>query len=54
MGKHWGEKRKAIVLFKWEPFSSKWKKVVYDVANVNEEFERYGVFSNRVAYELEK
>jgi len=38
IGKPLAEKRKAIVLFKWDPFSSKWKRVANDVANANEEF----------------
>jgi len=38
IGKTIAENRKAIVLFKWDPFSSKWKIVATDVANANEEF----------------
>jgi hypothetical protein len=44
MGRPLAEKRKAITLFKWDPFTSKWKSVATDIANANEEFK-----STRVA-----
>ena len=37
-GKSMTGKRKAIVLFKWEPFESKWKLVAEDVAEPTTDF----------------
>ena len=38
MGRPHSKNRKAIVLFKWDPFTSKWVYVASDQANANEEF----------------
>lgn len=38
MGKNYSDKRKAIVLFKWDPFSKEWKPVAMDMANLDEQF----------------
>lgn len=43
-GISYAQKRKGIFLFKWDPFSNKWKIVANDVANADEEFH-----SNRTA-----
>jgi len=37
-GRPLSEKRKSIVLYKWDPFSGKWKRVAHDYANADEEF----------------
>jgi len=37
-GKKLSEKRKTIMLIKFDPFSSKWKLVTFDVANRGEDF----------------
>ncbi len=47
MGSPLEAKRKAIVLLKWDPFSSRWNFVAIDAANESEEFK-----TNRVANAL--
>ena len=32
------ERRKATVLFKWDPFNSSWNVITYDIAEENKDF----------------
>lgn len=35
LGGHLSDQRKAIILFKWDPFSSTWKAIAQDYANID-------------------
>ena len=42
-GTQLAEKRKAVILLKYDPFESKWKRIATDLANANEEFKSNNV-----------
>jgi hypothetical protein len=42
-GTQLAEKRKAVILLKYDPFQSKWKRITNDLANANEEFKTNNV-----------